>query len=82
MTDKTREKFLQILNHVESLNTVTDDDMEKVQKEFDDSFQKAGESLNKKSDFVKKVQKQFNKNFIIEIFFWYHFCFFYSFLYI
>lgn len=69
MTDETREKFLQILNHVESLNTVTDDDMKKVQKEFDDSFEAAGKSLDKKSDFVKKVQKQFNKNFVIEIFF-------------
>ena len=69
MTDETREKFLQILNHVESLNTVTDDDMEKVQKEFDASFEAAGKSLDKKSDFVKKVQKQFNRNFIIEIFF-------------
>lgn len=69
MTDETREKFLQILNHVESLNTVTDDDIEKVQKEFDASFEAAGKSLDKKSDFVKKVQKQFNRNFIIEIFF-------------
>lgn len=69
MTEETKEKFLQILNHVESLNTVTDDDMKKVQKEFDESFQKAGESLDKKSDFVKNVQKQFNRNFIIEIFF-------------
>lgn len=67
MTDETREKFLQILNHVESLNTVTDDDIEKVQKEFDDSFEAAGKSLDKKSDFVKKAQKQFNKNFVIEI---------------
>lgn len=67
MTDETREKFLQILNHVENLNSVTDDDMEKVQKEFDDSFKAAGKSLDKKSDFVKKAQKQFNKNFVIEI---------------
>ena len=81
MTDETREKFLQILNHVENLNSVTDDDMEKVQKEFDESFQKAGKSLDKKRDFVKKVQKQFNKLCYRNIF-WYHFCFFYSFLYI
>lgn len=69
MTETTREKFIQVLNHSAGLTTVTDEDVAQVQKEFDSAFEEAGKALDKKDEFVKSAQRKFNRNFVLEIFF-------------